>query len=74
MTDETPLDRWLDPLLIDCPCRHCSRGRMCKRMADLYRRAVRRDAELIRDLDRRLEMAELKLPPADQSWLKVEET
>jgi hypothetical protein len=47
----------------------------CKRMADLYRRAVRRDAELIRDLDRRLEHATLPLPPpVDQSWLRVEGT
>lgn len=44
-------------------------------MADLFRQAVRRDGELIRDLDKRLVAAELKLPPpVDQSWLQVEDT
>lgn len=40
----------LDPLLIECPCRHCRAGRMCRDMADLFRRCARQDGDMISEL------------------------
>lgn len=31
------VDWMLRPQLIDCPCRHCARGRMCRAQADRFR-------------------------------------
>lgn len=45
--------RWrTDPLLIECSCRHCRKGRMCREMADLFRRCARADGDMIRRLRR----------------------
>lgn len=76
MNDGMPFsDRWLNPALIDCSCRHCRKGRMCRHMADLFRRCARRDGELIRDLDRRLEtwsaMSEMEQDEAVEAWMPV---
>jgi hypothetical protein len=48
--EDLDADWRLNPLLIDCGCRHCGKGRMCRDMADLFRRCARQDDRLIRKL------------------------
>lgn len=39
-----------NPRLIDCGCRHCRNGRMCREMAEMYRRCSREDGRMIQQL------------------------